>query len=196
MQLVKIWFLAVISAGLVGCTPDAQLPTPLRDSTADTTGDMVEEIVPDVAPSEQSQASSTTPEYDTICAIRGILGRFDNLWREPEPDRDQAIATLAQYGDDAVAEIELQIVDDEVNLDYGWGHNTVRVLEAINSEKSRTLLRRIALGELAKETTLPGQHEGCSPATRAKLSIYWLQRIGRCSKPLSMRWLVNPSITR
>ena len=146
-QQITIWFIAVVFAGAWGCAPNAQLPDQTQEATTDAS---VEEVVPNAFPSEQSQDSTTTPEDDTIGAIRDMLNRFDNLWREPMPERDRAVAVLAQHGDDAVAEIERQIIDGEVNLGYGWGHNVVRVLEAINSEKSRALLRRMALGEFGK----------------------------------------------
>jgi len=47
-----------------------------------------------------------------------------------------------------VTEIGLQLA--ERDPDYGWRHTAVRVLQGVNSEKSRTVLRRMALGEVGQ----------------------------------------------
>ncbi|MCP4535912.1 MAG: HEAT repeat domain-containing protein [Chloroflexi bacterium] len=73
------------------------------------------------------------------------VGRLGRL--KPGAESDQVIADLARQGEKALVEIEQQLVERDV--DYGWRHNAVRVLRALNTEESRTLLRRMALGELS-----------------------------------------------
>lgn len=76
----------------------------------------------------------------------------DRLGRlKPGAESDQAVANLAREGEKAVAEIEQRLVNGDE--DFGWQHNAVRVLKAINSKKSHTLLRRMALGELSGGNT-------------------------------------------
>ena len=58
-------------------------------------------------------------------------------------ESDKAVASLIRQGDAAVAEIGRQLVEREG--DFGLQHRSVRVLKGVNSEKSRALLRRMAL---------------------------------------------------
>jgi HEAT repeat protein len=66
-------------------------------------------------------------------------------------ETDVAITALARHGDTAAAEIERQLVKGR--LDFGGRHRAVRVLKAIDSEKARRLLRRMALGELSGDNS-------------------------------------------
>ncbi|MHC4398963.1 MAG: M56 family metallopeptidase [Planctomycetota bacterium] len=61
-------------------------------------------------------------------------------------ETDEAVAALARQGDAAVAEIGRQLA--ERNPSFGQQHRAVRVLEAVNSEESRAILRRMARDEL------------------------------------------------
>jgi HEAT repeat protein len=87
-------------------------------------------------------AHADDPPADLEVAV-GRLGRT-----KTKEQTDGAVAAMAQHGDDAVQEIERQ--SDGRNSHFGWRHTAVRVLKAVNSEKSRALLRRLAIGDLSK----------------------------------------------
>jgi HEAT repeat protein len=70
------------------------------------------------------------------------LGRL-----KPGTESDRAVTELARQGDLAVAEIAEQL--RERNPDFGWAHQAVLVLKRVNSARARTLLRRMAMGELS-----------------------------------------------
>lgn len=88
-------------------------------------------------PSSAAPASKVDP---VVSEVAGQLGRV-----RPGAERDQAIAALVKYGDDAVAEIKARLEKREA--DFGWHHNAVRVLKAIKTKESRTVLRKLALAE-------------------------------------------------
>ena len=148
-RLITICLLAVFFIATWGCVPNTQSPDQSQETPTGTINALVEETVPDAVLPESSQDAHIDELIGTIKAMLD-RNRLDILWRLPESERDRAVAGLAQHGDVAVVEIERQLVDGEADLDYGWGHNVVRVLEAINSKHSRTLLRRIALGEFGE----------------------------------------------
>jgi hypothetical protein len=84
--------------------------------------------------SKQSQSAS----------IEDKIALLDRL--KPGTETDDFITALAREGDKAVAEIENQM--PKYGKTYiGWGHRAVLVLKAVNSERSRSLLHRIAMGE-------------------------------------------------
>jgi HEAT repeat protein len=64
-------------------------------------------------------------------------------------EEDAAITALARQGDVAVVELERHLVKGR--LDFGGRHRAVRVLKAVDSEQSRRLLQRMALGELSSD---------------------------------------------
>lgn len=72
------------------------------------------------------------------------LGRL-----KPGAEMDQAIADLAQRRDATVDDIER--LSPELSSDFGWVHTSVRILEKINTEKSRGVLKKIALDEIEVE---------------------------------------------
>jgi len=98
-----------------------------------------------MSPPDSTQDVTTGTANRTFedMAVQYMLDGLGRL--RPGPDLDQAIAALAQGGDDTVAEMERQLVDG--GRDYGWGHAVVLILKEINTEKSRVLMRRMALGE-------------------------------------------------
>ena len=61
-------------------------------------------------------------------------------------ESNKAVASLIGMGDAAVAEIGRQLADRQ--NDFGLQHRSVRVLKGVNSEKSRALLRDMALREV------------------------------------------------
>jgi len=142
MRLVAIWFLVVFLFGTWGCTSNTQPTGQSQDlvtgSVNATAGD--QDKVPHLLPAEPAIQGTITNRI-----IEDTVDRLDRLKPGNGMEQDQAIATLAQHDDDAVAEIERQLVNGD--RDYGWGHAVVRVLGAIDTEKARTLLRRMALGE-------------------------------------------------
>ncbi|OWK46506.1 hypothetical protein FRUB_00205 [Fimbriiglobus ruber] len=88
-------------------------------------------------------AAADTPRPDR----KVIAESVDKLARlRPGPEEDRAIADLVRNGVAAVEEISRQLATEPV--DFGRVHRSVIVLKGVNSEKSRTLLRRIALGEM------------------------------------------------
>ena len=114
--------------------------------------------VPSVHPTGEGQASSA--------ALEGLVSQLGRL--KAGAEKNQAVASLARQGDAAVAEIARQV---EWNRDFGWLHTTVRVLKAVNSEESRAILRRIAVGELAEQHANPNIESwaaqaliGCNPS--------------------------------
>jgi hypothetical protein len=71
---------------------------------------------------------------------------FDQLARlQPGPATDQAVAALVAQGDAGVTEIGKRLAEQSPS--FGWRHNAVQVLQGVNSEGSRAVLRRMALGE-------------------------------------------------
>lgn len=72
------------------------------------------------------------------------LGRL-----KPGAEMDQAITDLAQRRDATVDDIER--LAPELSSNFGWVHTSVRILEKINTEKSRALLKKIALGDIENE---------------------------------------------
>jgi HEAT repeat protein len=76
-------------------------------------------------------------------ALEASVGQLGRL--KPGAETNQAVAALVRQGEAAVAEIGLQLAEHDA--DYGWRHTAVRVLQGVNSEQSRAILRRMALGE-------------------------------------------------
>ena len=143
-QQITIWLTAIIFAGVWGCVPNTRSPDQPQTVMPDTINVPVEETVPNAFPSEQSQGSTAdTPDTIVDKLLDGMR------YPKPGPGLEQTVAALAQQGDNAVAEMEQRLVDGDV--DFGWRHDVVRVLRAINTEKSRALLRRLALGEFGEE---------------------------------------------
>lgn len=95
---------------------------------------------------------------------------------KPGEEADRAVAELAARGEVAVGEIERQMI--ERSPDFGRLHQSVRVLKAINSDRAKSLLSRMALGEFELESrNLEGWAAqaliSCDPnATRAMLSSH------------------------
>lgn len=77
-------------------------------------------------------------------ALEKLLDQMEHA--KPGTETEEAVAALTPCGDEAVAEIERRLVEGEV--DFGWRHKAVRVLKAINTEKARAILFRMAMGEL------------------------------------------------
>src|SRR5262249_23657736 len=78
-------------------------------------------------------------------ALEDLVARLNRVRAGIETDA--AITALARQGDVAVVEIERQLVKGRLN--FGGRHGAVRVLNAIDAETARRLLRRMALGELS-----------------------------------------------
>lgn len=76
--------------------------------------------------------------------LTAVVSRLDRL--KPGPEQKQAVAQLAQGKDITTDEIERQMAAR--SQDFGWVHTSVRVLEQINTKKSRTVLRKIAMGKI------------------------------------------------
>jgi HEAT repeat protein len=96
----------------------------------------------------EKRANTPQPQQPNPPSDTTLEDSVDRLGRlKPGAETDQAVGDLARQGDKAVAEIGKQL--EERDVDYGWRHNAVRVLKAVNTEKSRALLRRMALGELS-----------------------------------------------
>jgi HEAT repeat protein len=89
----------------------------------------------------EDSASSVAPEDLVVRLSRSRAGI----------EEDASITALARQGDAAVVELERHLVKGR--LDFGGRHRAVRVLKAINSEQSRRLLRRMALGELSGDNS-------------------------------------------
>jgi beta-lactamase regulating signal transducer with metallopeptidase domain len=81
--------------------------------------------------------------------IRRELLEFSRMG--PGPDTDQTLDVIAEYGDDVVLEIEC--LSEEQVLDSSGQQQMLFLLEAVNSEKSRTLLLRYALGSLGVDSS-------------------------------------------
>jgi len=90
-------------------------------------------------------ARTQDERHASSVAVEASVGRLGRL--KPGAETDEGVAAVARQGDVAVAEIRRQLV--ERDADSGWWRCAVRVLEAVNSEQSRELLRRVALGEMS-----------------------------------------------
>ena len=82
----------------------------------------------------QSPAASTSAAVEQLRRVKSGA------------DVDKAVAALVQQGDAAVIELERRLL--KAPDDFGLQHRAVRVLKGVNSEQSRVLLRRMALGEV------------------------------------------------
>jgi hypothetical protein len=116
-----------------------------------------EELSPHLQELERQVWATIAPPWTPEEALREarefaktIEGRVLALgrWRHSDNQgRDQAIDSLAEYGDKAVAAIEK--ISEDQSLEYSGEYRAINVLRAINSEKSRALLLRFGLGELS-----------------------------------------------
>lgn len=166
MQLVKIWFIMVFFATTWGCVPNTPLNAPSNDSTTSTAGSTAEDRISDAHPSDQSADLTIGTAGSTVKDMVDGLGYRLQLGA----DTDQAVGALALHGDVAVSEMERQLVDG--NVDFGWRHDAVRVLNAINSEMSRALLRRIALGEFEDNSSWAARNLiACDPSEASNLLV-------------------------
>jgi len=94
-------------------------------------------------------ATSAGPSGEGPMSPAALEASVDQIGRlRPGAETDQAVAALSRLGDAAVTEIGQQLA--ERDPDFGWRHAAVRVLQGVNSEKSRATLRRMALGEVGQ----------------------------------------------
>ena len=93
---------------------------------------------------ESGTATSTAKRTQELESLEAQVSQLRRL--KPGTKMEQALAALVQQGDAAVDEIARQAT--EKPPDFLRLHSSVRVLEAVNTEKSRGLLRRMALGQI------------------------------------------------
>jgi hypothetical protein len=91
-----------------------------------------------------SKADPPTPDRVAIEKLVDELAR-----QRAGPETEKAVAELVRNGSAAVEEIGRQLSDRPP--DFARVHYSVLVLKKVNTEQSRSLLRRIALGEMTGE---------------------------------------------
>lgn len=92
-----------------------------------------------------SELTSLEPlQGDSLTDLVSQLGRL-----KPGPALERAITQLARGGDATTNEIEQ--LSSQPSSGFVWVHTSVRVLERINTEKSRALLKKFCLGEIKVE---------------------------------------------
>lgn len=99
---------------------------------------------PNPVPPKPAPAREPTPQELAFRLLEQQVRQLRTV--KPGPDMDAALEGLSQQRDAAVDTIER--LCPELAGDFGWVHTSVRVLERVNSEKSRALLKKLALGEI------------------------------------------------
>jgi len=132
----------VMAVGATGCGGAENNASPQVAVAAQSTVDAVRDAKsPEAGNTDAGERPSISEDGDGETGE--LLSRLTRM--RPGSEMDDAIRELAGRGDSAVEEIGRRL--NSSSLDYGGVHASVRVLKAVKSEASRTLLSRIALGE-------------------------------------------------
>ena len=132
----------------VGPEHDASSNSELNEAGSVTSHAPIETQIIETREAARSPIEDAVPIKDAV-PIEDAVARLGRL--KPGLEMDKIVAGLVNQGGQSVVEIERQSTPLAAN--FRWVHTSVRVLERINNEKSRELLKRIASGGI--EVSVP-----------------------------------------
>ena len=129
----------------------AGFSTPSGDAIQTDRDNPVAAVMNQIGVGFPAQAQVRSVQQPTVQAptVEELVRRLRQLNHGDRLTIDQTVDDLARLGDAAVEEIERQATEKP---DFGMLHRSVRVLQVVNTERARALLRRIALGEIKPGT--------------------------------------------